>query len=218
MNRKNIVIGCEMLQDEILLAYKRTGCDWPIRWIPRKYHNTPEKLKEILQETINECQDYDRILLTFGNCGGAIEGLTSEQAELVLFDFEDCIHMLLYSRQEHVCKVQKGVIYLTNGWTKDEQSIVQQHRYTEKKYGKKMCSGIMQMMYGNFNELSVIETGAYELEDTIAYAKQAAEVTKLQQTCCKGNTISLEKLLLGDFSEKVMIYSPGTAVKKKDYT
>lgn len=206
-----------MLRDEIELAYRNTKCEWDICWIPRKYHNSPEKLREILQQTIDGKKNYSGFILTFCCCGGGTEGLYCMDGDIVLPDFEDCIHMLLFSKEKQCSLAEKGVIYLTNGWTKDEQSIVQQYHYTRKKYGAKTCSIIMQMMFGNFHELSVIDTGAYELSETLAYAQKAAESVGLVSSSCKGTIELLEQIFRGDFSNRCLVIPPGSCVKKENF-
>ena len=42
---KQILIACAMLEDEINKIYEETGCEMPIVWVERGFHNTPEKLK-----------------------------------------------------------------------------------------------------------------------------------------------------------------------------
>lgn len=217
MSGKCIIIGCEMLRNEIEYAYQKCDCTWPIQWIPRSYHNTPERLKDYLQDVIDQCQEYEKIIFTFGCCGGGTDGLCSPKADMIFAHFEDCIHMLLFSRQENKSLAQKGVIYLTEGWTHDEQSIIQQYEYSRKKYGTKMCASIMKMMFGNFHELSVIDTGAYEVEKVIEYAKKAAPLANLCQTCCKGTTEILEDLFSGNLTGQCMEYKAGRIVKKEDF-
>lgn len=211
-----MIIGCEMLKDEIEYAHRKCNCIWPVLWVPCKYHNTPEKLKNVLQEIVNQCQEYSKIIFTYGACGGGTDGLYSTKADMVFVRCEDCIHMLLYSGRGKSL-VQKGVIYLTDGWTKDNQSIIQQYEYTQKKYGTEMCSCVMQMMYHNFHELCVIDTGTFDLLETVSYAKKAAQVANLKQTCCKGTTELLEKLFTGCFDEEFLEYKAGQAVKKEDF-
>ena len=217
MSEKCIIIGCEMLKNEIEYACQKTNCTWPIIWIPRKYHNTPEKLKIKLQETIDACQNYDRLIFTFGCCGGGTDGLCSQNTDMTFFRFEDCVHMLLHSSASEESLVQKGVIYLTDGWIKDEQSIVQQYEYTMKKYGAKMCDNIMKMIYGNFHEISVIDTGAYEIQETIEYAKTAAFATNMKMTCCKGTTRILEEVFGYKMATYAITYQAGQVVRQTDF-
>lgn len=217
MQESSIVIACEMLKDEIEYAYAKTGCTWPVKWVPRSLHNSPEKLREKLQEVIDQSQKYERILFTFGYCGGGTEGLYSEHSELIFVRCDDCIHMLLFSTEKKKSLIEKGVIYLTDGWIKDEQAILQQYEYMKKRYGEEICENVMHMMYGNYHKICVIDTEAYDMQFTQAYAKKAAEVLKLEEACCKGSVGILEQLLSEMESGQLLKIMPGQVVKQQDF-
>ena len=91
------VIACEMIEDEVKEAMKRSGVHYPVQWVERGYHNIPEKLHAILQERIaraegsflekeqkcagagqsSAAKDRSYILLAFGLCGKSVAGLSS---------------------------------------------------------------------------------------------------------------------------------------------
>ena len=59
------VIACEMIEDEVKEAMRRSVVHYPVQWVERGYHNIPEKLHAILQERIARAE------------GSFLEGLTS---------------------------------------------------------------------------------------------------------------------------------------------
>ena len=65
-NQKRTLISCAMLEDEVNHILEKTHLTLPVIWIDRGLHNRPENLNQLLQEHINQLQNQDEILLTFG--------------------------------------------------------------------------------------------------------------------------------------------------------
>ena len=49
-----IIIACRTLEDEIELAKKNTGCNYPVRYIESGLHERPKKLAEALVEVFSK--------------------------------------------------------------------------------------------------------------------------------------------------------------------
>ncbi len=66
-------------------------------------HDRPNSLREHLQKLIDQTTttDYDAILLTYGLCGRAIDGLVSRDLPLVIPRAHDCITLYLGSREAY---------------------------------------------------------------------------------------------------------------------
>ena len=66
-------------------------------------HDRPTSLREHLQKLIDQTpsEDYDAILLTYGLCGRAIDGLVSRDLPLVIPRAHDCITLYLGSRDAY---------------------------------------------------------------------------------------------------------------------
>ena len=89
-----VLLSCEMLEDEMQLALQRTGVQMPIVWLDAGLHEYPAKLRASLREKIAELeQSYDTILLGFCLCGNAMDGVGASRARLVVPRFDDCIRM-----------------------------------------------------------------------------------------------------------------------------
>ena len=69
MKESILLIACGMIQDEMNLAMKNTGINYDTIWMSAELHNNPDFLKQELQKEINSHQEYDLILLAYGNCG-----------------------------------------------------------------------------------------------------------------------------------------------------
>lgn len=210
---KQTLIACAMMEHEINKLYEELSCQMPVIWIDRGYHNTPEKLKSKLQSLIDELQDQDQILLTFGLCGNGTAGLTSPGATLVLPRFDDCINMLLCSGQrKQRGLVDAGSIYLTEGWTQDTEGILEKYDQYIEEYGQEDADAIIEMMYEHYKTIAVIDTGCEDLTVTMNYAEKAAELLGLTTEVVEGSTRILRQLLTGEWDENFIVLKPGEAL------
>lgn len=199
---KRTIIACAMLEDEINAVYEKSGCTYPIVWLERGYHNIPENLRTKLQETIDSLQDQDELLLCYGLCGNGTAGITSKKARLILPKFDDCLNMILCDGNRS-CRglVQPGTMYLTKGWTKDTDGILQQYEKLLEEYDEETRDDIIEMMYAHYNSVTVIDTGCYPMEETMEYAKKTCELMDFELKTTEGFTIMIEKLLSGDWDD-----------------
>lgn len=211
---ERIVISCGMLADELKSVYEQTNSSLHVIWIRRGMHNFPADLKKTLQRLINENQDKEAILLTFGLCGNSTLGITSEHTKLVIPRFHDCIHQLLLdnSRNQNTSleknQVSVGHYYLTRGWTLDREEIYQQSRFILQKYGENMGREILGKLYENYDEINVIDTGAYSLENVEEHAKKCGSLLNKNVKTIPGSTIILKKLLTGNWDEDFIVLNP----------
>lgn len=207
---KRTLIACSMMENEIKKICEDTGCGIPVIWIERGYHNSPEKLREKLQSTIDGLQDQDEILLTFGLCGNGTAGLISPRATMVLPKFDDCINMLLCRGERKTRGLARaGAIYLTRGWTMDEEAILEKYQQYIEDYGEEGAEAIMEMMYEHYETISVIDTKSEDLTPTLEYAQKAAKLLDLSTEIVEGSTLILEQLLSGQWDENFIVLKPG---------
>ena len=117
------LIACEILRDETehLLARTGTAARYDCDWLEMGLHEKPERLHVALEERVAACagRDYDAILLLFGLCSRATEGLTPPPgSRLVIPRVHDCIPLMLGSAsafyREHAAEA--GTFWFSRGW------------------------------------------------------------------------------------------------------
>lgn len=207
--KKRVLIACSMVEDELNRILQQSPFDGTIIWMDRGLHNTPEQLKKALQEQIDQCTDTDEILLSFGLCGNGTDGICSQTSTLIIPRFDDCINMLLCPKK----RCQRGLtkadsIYLTAGWTKDKEAILGQYESLLEQYDEETCDMILETMYGHYQSISVIDTGAYDLPPVIDYAHKASGLLHLQVETVPGSDRVLRQLVTGEFDENFIILAP----------
>ncbi len=97
------VIACESMARPVYAFSAISPHRIDIQLLRIGLHDQPNQLRNHIQELINQIQstDYDNILLVYGLCGRAIDGLVSKDIPLVIPRAHDCITLLLGSRQAY---------------------------------------------------------------------------------------------------------------------
>lgn len=217
-DKKRTLIACAMMQDELNRLIEELHPDISMIWMDRGFHNTPEKLKKELQSQIDSLQDQDEILLSFGLCGNGTDGICSQNTKLILPKFDDCVNMMLCTAK----RTSRGLtrpdsIYLTSGWIQDSESILQQYEHLKEKYDEETCDVIFEMMYEHYTAISVIDTGCYDLDPVLKYAKQAADLLDLDVDTVPGSNQILRQLLTGEWNDNFIVLSPGETLSFENF-
>src|SRR5512137_2941225 len=129
------VIACATVMEELR---PHLPPETSVRQLDFGLHRHPEKLKERLQQEIDEAPAGHTILLGYGLCGGGAEGLRAEHNRLVIPRVHDCIALFLGSREAHQAQTAQevGTYYLTKGWlTIDGDDPLGQYERLVTKYG-----------------------------------------------------------------------------------
>jgi hypothetical protein len=97
------VIACEALARAVYFYAAQTPHRINVTLQKIGLHDRPNNLREHLQNLIDQtfAADYDAILLTYGLCGRAIDGLVSRDVQLVVPRAHDCITLHLGSRESY---------------------------------------------------------------------------------------------------------------------
>jgi hypothetical protein len=214
----SVMIACSMIRMEIEKSMKESGIDIPVVWMEKGLHEKPEKLREALQEKINEHQDKDVIYLGYCLCGNATLKLCSEKAIMILPKFDDCIRMLMSHTGNSSTLVDVRCLYFTKEWLDSEKFIVKDMlRYTEK-YGAKKAARIKKQMLDNYTGLKLIDTGAYKVSSCLDEAEAAAEKLGLDFEIVKGTIRVLDKLFTGNHRSEICIIPPGVTVDEEHFS
>lgn len=210
-----VALACETIIDEIKRAAEEINSQIPIRWIESGLHNSPEKLRSYLQNEIDslESSDVDNILLLFGYCGNALLGLTSSRCRLVVPRVDDCISLLLGGNKVRNALSEKAMAYyLTRGWLRHNNNLWNEYHYCLGKYGPQRTEEIYRIMLGNYKNLNVIETGAYNLDDILPQTEELAGALGLEHEIVGGSLQIIHKALLGKWDDDFAVIEAGGAV------
>ena len=218
MNR--CMIACSMIEDEINKALKEENCDIDVVMMDRGLHAEPEKLLKTLQQEIDAHQEYDEILLCYGLCGNGTAGLKSEKATLIIPKFDDCINMMLCTGKRRSRElVKKGIIYATAGWTQDDEGPFQQFKHFKEiyDYDDETIADLMDMMYGNYSHLALLDTGCFDKEAVREHFERTAEFLGLELIEVPGTNRIIRQLIKGEYDDNFIILPPGKSLGYNDF-
>ncbi len=212
---KTTLICCEMLRDEMSLAYEQTGCNYPIVWIESRLHMHPEKMAERLQQEVDALVDTQRVLFGMGFCGNALAGVRSGERELIVPRIDDCVSMLLGSHER-----RKGIhrtYFFTQGWLRGKMNIIEEYEQTIQKHGEKRGKKVYEMMMGSYDAVGLLDTGAYDMGKASEQTKPFAQEMGIEHTILPASVSYLRQLLFGPWEQnKFMVVPPNTQINYED--
>ena len=232
---KTVIIACRTLEDEIELAKKNTGCNYPVRYIESGLHERPKKLAEALVEVFSKI-DADqkakatkrrktaktaplRVLMALGQCGNSMTGLAAGSFELIMPKVDDCLSLLIGSNKEKASlNLRDKAFFLTMGWLRGESTIMSQYKRSVEEYGEDTALSIMEMMYEHYETLGLIDTGAAPIDRLQEETKEIAELLGLKRKVYPGTVKYIEELLTGPWpKDRFIIKKPGEAIAEQDF-
>lgn len=200
-----VIIACKILEKELLVTMDAVGCRAPVLWLEPGLHNWTDKLHREVQRLLDQCGEYDTVLLAMSLCGNAVVGLKTGDFSFVIPRCEDCITMLLGG--DAIRRRWQDTYFLTEGWLESELSLRGEYEKTLKKYGEKRGKQIFSLMLNHYRHLAFVDTGCDDaaLYDSVsAFAKEL----DLQPVRIEGTLAYLQALLTGEWTEDRFIVVP----------
>ena len=208
-----LIIACRTISDELNLAVKETGCDYPILWIESGLHINPDALRIRLQEEMEHLSNIEQVLMAFGYCGNSLLGLIPPTYRMIFPRVDDCITLMLGSCQKRKeISDEMGTYFLTKGWLDYEKNIWVEYQDTIKRMGKSKADRVYNLLLKHYKRLAVIDTGAYKMEDFLSRSQNVAKDLKLEHQTVPGTLRYLKKLLTGPWDEEFITIQPGETV------
>lgn len=214
MNR--VVIACRTLHDELLMAFRETGCNYPVIWMDSDYHLDPSRLRIKLQEIIDGLQNVDVALFVYGCCGNGLINLKATTADLIIPKTDDCISIVM-SRPGETFTRRKETYFLTKGWIEFSKGLMSEYDHTLTCYGEKRTKRIFKMMLKHYMYLMLIDTKAYKVDDFMEAAADLARKIDLELVVSEGSLWYLKQLLTGPHDDQFCVVPKGQKVTLSDF-
>ncbi|HWR05612.1 DUF1638 domain-containing protein [Sporomusa sp.] len=214
---KAIIITCRTLKAEVDQAIAATSCNYSLLTLESALHNEPDKLREVLQATLDRVSNVDQVLLMMGFCGNAILGLKPEGFNLVIPKADDCITMLLGSQARRT-EVQRDMptLFFSKGWLDSsqlmERTVFGEYERILQRYGKEKAQKISQITFKHYKRLGLIDTGSFEMEEMLEKSQKYANFLKLSCGIIPGTLDYLKKMLTGPWDEDFIIINSGETI------
>lgn len=217
------LIACKVMKGELEYLARKSKHNINISWIEQKYHDTPEKLHELLKSEIAAAEnedEYDAVLLSYGLCSNSTLGLKSEKCRLVIPRAHDCITMFLGSKEKYEKYFSElpGCYWYSASWIEnsDMPCKEQQSRlfdsFCEQGYDEETAEYLLEELEGlkNYRTAAYIKMPFGEKPEYTDFTKRAAEYFGWDYRELEGSGSLMEKLLGGEWSEEeFLVLAPG---------
>jgi hypothetical protein len=171
-----VVIACQVLQsmlEQMLpddLAAQVTFMDYGL-------HRVPSKMAWNLQDAIDGVEEPSLVVLGYGLCGNGLNGIRAGVHTLLVPCTDDCIAILLGSRQAYVREFEAvpGTYYLSKGWLESGSHPLKEYEEYVEKYGPAEAEWIMDQQYQHYERLVLVAHNDAEMDK---YRPQAQKVAR----------------------------------------
>lgn len=212
------IIACRTIEDELNFVLKEARLDFPIIYAEAGLHSHPEKLKNFVQDTINEIDNVDYILLGYGLCGNGLIGLSSKNATLILPQYDDCVAIFLGSRERYRANLgsEMGAFFLTQGMMRYFNPRKEFYDDIVLKVGTKKAQLYCKIIFENYKSFAMVETGAYDAEALFVEIENQAKFFDFKTHRISGTLEVLRKLVTGQWGENFQVVPPGKEIEMWD--
>lgn len=221
-----VVIACKVFQN-LLEAYLPEEVAAEITFMDYGLHRVPTKLTWSVQDEIDRVEQPSVILLGYGLCGNGLQGVKSRQHTLVIPRADDCIAILLGSREAYLEEFESepGTYYLTKGWLESGSDPLKEYNEYKEKYGEEDAEWLMDQQYQHYKRLVMV---AHHQEDLDQYRSQARQVAKfcerwgmryeekLGSDRYIARLVEIAKSLNGN-DKDFLIVPPGGEIRQEDF-
>jgi hypothetical protein len=204
-----------------------------IELVRRGLHIEPANLQSHLQSIIDACENkpYDAILLTYGLCGKATEGLISRSKPLVIPRAHDCITIFLGSRERYDEQFSKnpGTYWYAQDYIERDDGtgttlslgsasdLTTQEKYQEyvEKYGKDNADYLMEVMGAwqtHYQRAVYIDMGIGDGSAVKEKAFNEASRRGWSFESLSGDIGIIRKLIDGNWDNDLLVVSPGEKI------
>ena len=215
---KTKIIACEVLIEE-MLEFMPAGMDYEA--LDVSLHVNPQSLKQALKGSIERSADtVETIILGYGLCSRAVEGLGSVRSTIVVPRVDDCIGILLGSREAHRSEMlrEPGTYYLTRGWVDAGKHIFEEYEHMERRFGSEKARKLMDTMLNHYTRLAFIKTGQEkDLDRYLEYCHRTAQRFGLRVEEISGSLTLLQKMIFGPWDEVFITVRPGQEIPYEEW-
>ena len=221
------VITCDVLTDEVRHFCQEFPHVVEIKVMEQGLHNTPDLLRERLQEAIDQTEEnlaIDVIVLVYGLCSRGIEGISAQRCQIAVTRAHDCITLLLGSKECYAeyLKNHPGTYWYSGGWNRchvppgKERAENLRSAYVAQ-YGEENADYLMEMEQDwmrAYSQATFVDLGVAATPSDMVYTKQCADWLGWNFDVQHGDAQLLRDLLSGPWdAERFLVLQPGETVR-----
>lgn len=222
------LISCEVLEREAEFCLLESSHLIDVEYTEKEAHEKPDQLRERIQRLIDASDGYDAVLLGYGLCGNALNGISANNCRLIVPRAHDCCTLFLGSRQRFnevfdgresmpwgstgYCAKGEGYLRKTDtgsmmGYDKTYEDFVRQ-------YGEENAAFIWETIHPESDSDEVLFINVPETYDMEIYSRFAKEAGDDKIVTVEEGSISIiRKLLSGQWDDDFLVVEAGDSVK-----
>lgn len=212
-----VVISCHMIEKELMDLMEKYDVSWPVYFIPPDLHSDMDKLRNYLQNIIDNVRNVDAVILTISRCGNATVGLKATSADLILPRCADCIDLLLSEDKLEDRKRPMYSLFMTESWVTAMENSEYSYEQLCECHGEETAKAILDAMYDKYQYYCLLDTGVYDIDLVKEYITPKAEFLGMEikklPACCG----ALKKLVKGEFDDDFLRVPQGESIRESDF-
>jgi hypothetical protein len=216
MDRPRKIISCEVLRNEV----ECVNPGYEVDFFEGALHDYPDRMRAAIQQRIDDTEGEREILLCCGRCSNGAAGLDAGPHRLVLPAVDDCISLVLGSREDYLTehRAQPGTYYYTRGWIDFIQDPYKEYLKIVPKFGEEKAAMVARMIMEHYTRVAVIETpGVPGVADKRAYLDEVCAFYDLPLEPLTGSLRFFEKLMGGPYDDEFIVVEPGDSLDERRF-
>jgi hypothetical protein len=231
------VIACESMARPVYVFSAQSIHRIDIELLQIGLHDQPKQLRNQIQSCIERASsgNYDAILLVYGLCGRAIDGLISGTTPLVIPRAHDCITLYLGSRAAYLQQqnehpgtywysqdyLERSSRYgqsmtLGSGAISDQQEMYDQY---VKKYGQENADYLMETMNSwqkKYERAVLLETEFGVTDDVREKVEKQSQINGWKLESLQTDLSLIKNLLAGAWDQNYLVVPARHQIKMQD--
>jgi hypothetical protein len=170
-----VVLACQVLQ-EMMERLLPPGAAASVKFLSYGLHRSPPEMNRTLQMAIDAVERPSRVVLGYGLCGNGLNGLRSGAHTLLVPRVNDCIALLLGSRERYVEEFgrEPGTYYLSRGWLEAGSDPLREYERYVPLYGEEEAMWLMDVQYRHYRRLALVAQSPDDLQASRPRAREVA--------------------------------------------
>lgn len=195
-----VLISCGTLEAEVRKVVSVLPRPPRLIFTEAAWHDRPtDQMRAALQQELDAVgPEVRRVLLAYGLCGGAIKDLVTHDFTLIVPRVDDCIPLLLGSREKFAEASRIPSFFLTAGWLTFSNKC---YYDTLARMGERKTAIVYGMMLANYKRFLFIDTEAYDLPQARVDMADRLSRHNLPADIMQGDLTWLRRLATGPWPQ-----------------
>lgn len=225
------VLACNVFFREFCYSAANSPATISVEFFELGEHARPEKLRKHLQDKIDAVAagpaTYDAVILLYGLCGRALDGLVARREKLVAVRAHDCCTLLLGSKEKFKAEFEEmpstpfsSVGFVERGnYFFEEGEMMQGDAYADlvEKYGEENAKYIYDSMHpkldGKLQPVYFIDIPEIKSQEAMAICRSRSAADGREFKTLPGSLRLIKKLVSGEWpAEEFLTVEPGKRI------